>query len=83
MLSKLKLLFKDTVIYGSSTILARSLNYLLVCLVGNRGSIIKDLVQNIREILRVSEFQRIDIYREGSGRGFFQAVNNCKQRLNI
>jgi O-antigen/teichoic acid export membrane protein len=35
MLSKLKLLAKDTVIYGTSTILARSLNYLLVPLYAN------------------------------------------------
>jgi len=36
MLSKLKLLAKDTVIYGSSTILARSLNYVLVPLYANK-----------------------------------------------
>ncbi len=35
MLDKLKLLAKDTVIYGSSTILARGLNYLLVPLYAN------------------------------------------------
>lgn len=36
MFSKLKLLFKDTMIYGASTILARSLNYLLVPLYANK-----------------------------------------------
>ncbi|NTU52495.1 MAG: oligosaccharide flippase family protein [Chlorobiaceae bacterium] len=36
MFSKLKLLAKDTVIYGASTILARSLNYLLVPLYANK-----------------------------------------------
>jgi len=36
MFSKLKLLAKDTVIYGSSTILARSLNYVLVPLYANK-----------------------------------------------
>ncbi|AOS82895.1 polysaccharide biosynthesis protein [Chlorobaculum limnaeum] len=36
MLSKLKLLAKDTVIYGASTILARSLNYVLVPLYANK-----------------------------------------------
>ncbi|NTU58162.1 MAG: oligosaccharide flippase family protein [Chlorobiaceae bacterium] len=36
MFSKLKLLAKDTVIYGSSTILARSLNYILVPLYANK-----------------------------------------------
>ena len=36
MLSKLKLLAKDTVIYGASTMLARSLNYVLVPLYANK-----------------------------------------------
>ncbi|NTW54103.1 MAG: oligosaccharide flippase family protein [Chlorobaculum sp.] len=36
MFSKLKLLAKDTVIYGASTILARSLNYVLVPLYANQ-----------------------------------------------
>lgn len=36
MFSKLKLLAKDTVIYGASTILARSLNYVLVPLYANK-----------------------------------------------
>ncbi len=47
MFSKLKLLFKDTVIYGSSTILARSLNYLLVPLYANKLSTFDDGVQTI------------------------------------
>ncbi|MCX6178272.1 MAG: oligosaccharide flippase family protein [Chlorobiales bacterium] len=47
MLSKLKLLFKDTVIYGSSTILARSLNYLLVPLYANKLSTFDNGVQTI------------------------------------
>jgi O-antigen/teichoic acid export membrane protein len=47
MLSKLKLLFKDTVIYGSSSILARSLNYLLVPLYANKLSTFDNGVQTI------------------------------------
>ncbi|MEI6846854.1 MAG: oligosaccharide flippase family protein [Chlorobiaceae bacterium] len=47
MLSKLKLLFKDTVIYGFSTILARSLNYLLVPLYANKLSTFDNGVQTI------------------------------------
>ncbi len=47
MLSKLKLLFKDTVIYGSSTILARSLNYLLVPLYANKLSTFDNGTQTI------------------------------------
>ena len=47
MFSKLKLLFKDTVIYGSSTILARSLNYLLVPLYANQLSTFDNGVQTI------------------------------------
>lgn len=47
MLSKLKLLFKDTVIYGSSTILARSLNYLLVPLYANQLSTFDNGIQTI------------------------------------
>jgi len=47
MLSKLKLLFKDTVIYGSSTILARSLNYLLVPLYANKLSTFDNGIQTI------------------------------------
>ncbi|MEI8033043.1 MAG: oligosaccharide flippase family protein [Chlorobiaceae bacterium] len=47
MLSKLKLLFKDTVIYGSSTILARSLNYLLVPLYANKLTTFDNGVQTI------------------------------------
>ena len=47
MLSKLKLLFKDTVIYGSSTILARSLNYLLVPFYANKLSTFDNGVQTI------------------------------------
>ncbi len=47
MFSKLKLLFKDTVIYGSSTILARSLNYLLVPLYANKLSTFDNGVQTI------------------------------------
>ncbi len=35
MLDKLKLLAKDTVVYGASSILARGLNYLLVPLYAN------------------------------------------------
>ena len=47
MFSKLNLLFKDTVIYGSSTILARSLNYLLVPLYANKLSTFDNGVQTI------------------------------------
>ena len=47
MLSKLKLLFKDTVIYGSSTIIARSLNYLLVPLYANKLTTFDNGVQTI------------------------------------
>jgi len=47
MFSKLKLLFKDTVIYGLSTILARSLNYLLVPLYANKLSTFDNGVQTI------------------------------------
>jgi O-antigen/teichoic acid export membrane protein len=47
MFSKLKLLFKDTVIYGTSTILARSLNYLLVPLYANKLSTFDNGVQTI------------------------------------
>ncbi|NTV05484.1 MAG: oligosaccharide flippase family protein [Chlorobiaceae bacterium] len=47
MFSKLKLLFKDTVIYGSSTILARSLNYLLVPLYANKLSTFDNGIQTI------------------------------------
>jgi O-antigen/teichoic acid export membrane protein len=47
MFSKLKLLFKDTVIYGSSTILARSLNYLLVPLYANKLTTFDNGVQTI------------------------------------
>ena len=47
MLSKLKLLFKDTVIYGSSTILARSLNYLLVPLYANKLTTFDNGIQTI------------------------------------
>lgn len=47
MFSKLKLLLKDTVIYGSSTILARSLNYLLVPLYANKLSTFDNGVQTI------------------------------------
>ena len=47
MFSKLKLLFKDTVIYGTSTILARSLNYLLVPLYANKLSTFDNGIQTI------------------------------------
>lgn len=47
MLSKLKLLFKDTVIYGASSILARSLNYLLVPLYANQLSTTDNGIQAI------------------------------------
>jgi O-antigen/teichoic acid export membrane protein len=47
MFSKLKLLFKDTVIYGTSTILARSLNYLLVPLYANKLTTFDNGVQTI------------------------------------
>ncbi|TCD48875.1 oligosaccharide flippase family protein [Chlorobium sp. N1] len=45
--SKLKLLFKDTVIYGTSTILARSLNYLLVPLYANQLSTFDNGIQTL------------------------------------
>ncbi|TLU82073.1 MAG: polysaccharide biosynthesis protein [Chlorobium sp.] len=47
MFSKLKLLFKDTVIYGTSTILARSLNYLLVPLYANKLTTFDNGIQTI------------------------------------
>ena len=47
MFSKLKLLLKDTVIYGSSTIMARSLYYLLVPLYANKLSTFDNGVQTI------------------------------------
>jgi len=47
MFSKLKLLFKDTVIYGLSTILARSLNYLLVPLYANKLTTFDNGIQTI------------------------------------
>lgn len=47
MLEKLKLLAKDTVIYGASTIIARSLNYLLVPLYANRLSTFDNGVQTL------------------------------------
>jgi O-antigen/teichoic acid export membrane protein len=47
MLSKLKLLAKDTVIYGSSTILARSLNYILVPLYANKLSTFDNGIQAV------------------------------------
>lgn len=47
MLSKLKLLFKDTVIYGVSSILARSLNYLLVPLYANKLTTFDNGIQTI------------------------------------
>ena len=47
MLAKLKLLAKDTVIYGSSTIIARSLNYLLVPLYANRLSTFDNGIQTL------------------------------------
>jgi len=47
MLAKLKLLAKDTVIYGSSTIVARSLNYLLVPLYANRLSTFDNGIQTL------------------------------------
>jgi O-antigen/teichoic acid export membrane protein len=47
MFSKLKLLFKDTVIYGASSILARSLNYLLVPLYANKLTTFDNGVQTI------------------------------------
>ncbi|MDP8306063.1 MAG: oligosaccharide flippase family protein [Candidatus Chlorobium antarcticum] len=45
--SKLKLLFKDTVIYGTSTILARSLNYLLVPLYANQLTTFDNGIQTL------------------------------------
>jgi len=47
MLAKLKLLAKDTVIYGASTIIARSLNYLLVPLYANTLSTFDNGVQTL------------------------------------
>lgn len=47
MFSKLKLLAKDTVIYGFSSILARSLNYLLVPLYANRLSTFDNGIQAV------------------------------------
>ncbi|KZK73614.1 MAG: polysaccharide biosynthesis protein [Pelodictyon luteolum] len=47
LLGKLKLLFKDTVIYGTSTILARSLNYLLVPLYANQLSTFDNGIQTL------------------------------------
>ncbi|MCF8382564.1 MAG: oligosaccharide flippase family protein [Chlorobium sp.] len=47
MFDKLKLLAKDTVIYGSSTIIARSLNYLLVPLYANRLSTFDNGIQTL------------------------------------
>jgi O-antigen/teichoic acid export membrane protein len=47
MFSKLKLLFKDTVIYGVSSILARSLNYLLVPLYANKLNTFDNGIQTI------------------------------------
>jgi O-antigen/teichoic acid export membrane protein len=47
MFSKLKLLAKDTVIYGASTILARSLNYILVPLYANKLSTFDNGIQAI------------------------------------
>lgn len=47
MLAKLKLLAKDTVIYGASTIIARSLNYLLVPLYANRLSTFDNGIQTL------------------------------------
>ena len=47
MFAKLKLLAKDTVIYGASTIIARSLNYLLVPLYANRLSTFDNGVQTL------------------------------------
>ncbi|MBN1929594.1 MAG: oligosaccharide flippase family protein [Chlorobiaceae bacterium] len=47
MFSKLKLLAKDTVIYGASTILARSLNYVLVPLYANKLSTFDNGIQAV------------------------------------
>lgn len=47
MFSKLKLLAKDTVIYGASTILARSLNYVLVPLYANQLSTFDNGIQAV------------------------------------
>lgn len=47
MFSKLKLLAKDTVIYGASTILARSLNYILVPLYANKLSTFDNGIQAV------------------------------------
>jgi O-antigen/teichoic acid export membrane protein len=47
MLSKLKLLAKDTVIYGASTMLARSLNYVLVPLYANKLSTFDNGIQAV------------------------------------
>lgn len=47
MFSKLKLLAKDTVVYGASTILARSLNYVLVPLYANKLSTFDNGIQAV------------------------------------
>lgn len=47
MFSKLKLLARDTVIYGASTILARSLNYVLVPLYANQLSTFDNGIQAV------------------------------------
>ncbi len=47
MLAKLKLLAKDTVIYGASTIVARSLNYLLVPLYANKLTTFDNGIQTV------------------------------------
>ncbi|NTU68691.1 MAG: oligosaccharide flippase family protein [Chlorobiaceae bacterium] len=47
MLSKLKLLAKDTVIYGASTMLARSINYVLVPLYANKLSTFDNGIQAV------------------------------------
>jgi O-antigen/teichoic acid export membrane protein len=47
MFSKLKLLAKDTVIYGTSTILSRSLNYILVPLYANKLSTFDNGIQAV------------------------------------
>ncbi len=47
MFSKLKVLAKDTVIYGTSTILSRSLNYILVPLYANKLSTFDNGIQAV------------------------------------
>ena len=47
MFSKLKLLAKDTVVYGASTMLARSLNYVLVPLYANKLSTFDNGIQAV------------------------------------